>query len=163
MKRKYNPTQAMEGIRRLRAALPGAELTTDFIVGFPGESDEDFADTMAFAKEAEFLQMHVFAYSPRAGTPAATMPDQLDKATKKARSAALIALGEELREKRLLRALRTPVCEVLFETYENGIALGHTKEFFEVEVPSPTPLHAQVCTVCLQEVKNGRLRGTLLR
>ncbi len=163
MKRKYNPTQAMDGIRRLRAALPGVELTTDFIVGFPGESDEDFADTMAFAREAEFLQMHVFAYSPRAGTPAAAMPGQIDKATKKARSAALIALGEELREKRLLRALDTPVREVLFETWENGVAIGHTKEFFEVEVPAKEPLHAKICAVLLKDMKNGRLRGTLLR
>jgi threonylcarbamoyladenosine tRNA methylthiotransferase MtaB len=153
----------MEGIARLRAALPNAELTTDFIVGFPGETDEDFASTMAFAKEAEFLQMHVFAYSPRAGTPAASMPHQIDKATKKARSAALIALGEALRDQRLSRALRTPVTEVLFESFENGIAIGHTKEFFEVEVPSPVPLSAQLCTVCLQDLSNGRLRGTLLR
>ncbi|MBO7342176.1 MAG: tRNA (N(6)-L-threonylcarbamoyladenosine(37)-C(2))-methylthiotransferase MtaB, partial [Clostridia bacterium] len=69
MRRRYNPDQAMAGIKRLRAAMPNVELTTDFIVGFPGESEEDFADTMRFAAEAEFLQMHVFAYSKREGTP----------------------------------------------------------------------------------------------
>ena len=89
MKRKYNRDQALGGIERLRAAFPDAELTTDFIVGFPGETDEDFARTLAFAREADFLMMHVFAYSPRAGTVAASLPDQIPQSVKKSRSAAL--------------------------------------------------------------------------
>ena len=160
MKRRYNPVQAMEGIRRLRAAIPDVELTTDFIVGFPGESEEDFAATMAFAREAEFLQMHVFTYSKRPGTLAATMKEQLPKAVKKARSAALIALGNELRDKRLARALLTPLREVLFETFENGVAVGHTKEFFEVAMESDRPLHGEVCRVILCEVRDHRLLAT---
>ncbi|MBE6630070.1 MAG: tRNA (N(6)-L-threonylcarbamoyladenosine(37)-C(2))-methylthiotransferase MtaB [Ruminococcaceae bacterium] len=160
MRRKYNPTQAMEGIRRLRAALPDVELTTDFIVGFPGETEEDFADTVNFAKEAEFLQMHVFAYSQREGTPAATMAGQIRKEVKKARSAALIKLGAELTQKRLTRALEKPIRTVLFETFEDGYAIGHTNEFFEVAVKSDTPLHAQIHTVRLQAVQGGRLIAT---
>ncbi len=161
MKRKYNPVQALEGIERLRAAIPDVELTTDFIVGFPGESDEDFADTMELARRARFLQMHVFTYSRRTGTPAATMPCQIAKAVKKERSAALMALGRELRHERLSLALARPSRRVLFETYENGIATGRTKEFFEVAVPSPHPLHSELHTVMLTGIEGDRLIGVL--
>jgi threonylcarbamoyladenosine tRNA methylthiotransferase MtaB len=163
MKRKYNPKMALDGIARLRAAIPNVELTTDFIVGFPGESDVDFADTMALAREAEFLQMHVFAYSRRAGTPAAAMPSQIPKAVKKERSAALIALGTQLTQKRLERALLRPVHEVLFETCEDGMAIGHTKEFFEVCVPTARPLHGELLPVRVESIQQSRLCGQLER
>ena len=162
MRRKYNPDQAMAGIRRLRAAIPDVELTTDFIVGFPGESEEDFTDTMHFAREAAFLQMHVFAYSGRAGTVAVTLPGQIDKAVKKERSARLIALGKELTAQRLTRALAQPLRTVLFESFENGFAIGHTKEFFEVAVPSDHPLQGELRDVQLHCVKEGRLIGALV-
>ena len=162
IKRKYNAEQAMEGIRRLRAAFPTLELTTDFIVGFPGETDEDFEKTMAFAKEADFLAMHVFAYSRRAGTVAASLPDQVPSAVKKARSAALIALGAELRRGRMERALQTPTRRVLFETYENGMAVGHTDSFLEVTAPSPVPLHSELRQVTLEKVEGDRLLARIL-
>ena len=161
MKRKYNREQALSGIHRLRDAFPELELTTDFIVGFPGESDADFADTVSFAREAEFLSMHVFAYSKRAGTVAATMPGQIPDAVKKERSAALIALGAELRRGRLARAMQTPLREVLFETYENGLAIGHTASFLEVAAPSPVSLHSKLCNVTLTEATNERLLAVI--
>ena len=161
MRRRYNPEQAMAGIKRLRAAMPDVELTTDFIVGFPGETEEDFEQTMRFAEEAEFLQMHVFAYSKREGTPAATMPGQIAGPVKKDRSARLIALGEQLTQKRLARALETPSRPVLFETFADGIAVGHTCEFFEVAVPSPVPLDGEIRTVRTTHAQNGRLVGEL--
>lgn len=162
MKRKYNRDMALAGIERLRAAFPDLELTTDFIVGFPGESDADFEETMSFARAADFLQMHVFAYSKRRGTLAAEMKEQIPTAVKKARSAALIALGAELRRGRLERALRSPIREVLFETYENGLAIGHTDSFLEVAVPSPKALHSELCTVRLTDVAGARLLGELI-
>ena len=161
MKRKYNADQAMAAIERLRRYIPNAELTTDFIVGFPDESDEDFADTMEFARKAEFLSMHVFAYSRRKGTPAAAMPHQVPNGVKKARSAALSALGRELTAKRLALALEAPTCEVLFETYENGLAVGHTASFLEVAVPAPAPIRSEIRTVTLQKVEGGRIIGAL--
>ncbi len=161
MRRRYNPEQAMAGIKRLRAAMPDAELTTDFIVGFPGESEEDFADTMHFAAEAEFLQMHVFAYSRREGTPAATMAGQIEKSVKKERSARLIALGEQLTAARLTRALKTPLRPVLFETFADGFAVGHTREFFEVAVRSDVPLDGEIRTVRATHAEGGRLLGVL--
>lgn len=103
------------------------------------------------------MQMHVFAYSPRSGTPAATMAGQIDAATKKARSSALIALGEELRTQRLTKALEKKERIVLFETFENGLAIGHTDNFLEVAVKADTPLHGALLPVLLLRVKNGRL------
>ncbi|MBR6728007.1 MAG: tRNA (N(6)-L-threonylcarbamoyladenosine(37)-C(2))-methylthiotransferase MtaB [Clostridia bacterium] len=162
MKRKYNRDMALAGIERLRAAFPDAELTTDFIVGFPGESDADFAETLSFARAADFLQMHVFAYSRRKGTLAAEIKNQIPTAVKKERSAALIALGAELRRGRLERALATPLREVLFETFENGLAIGHTDSFLEVAVPSARALHSELCAVRLTGVEGARLTGELL-
>ena len=161
MKRKYNPEQALAGIARLRKALPDVELTTDFIVGFPSETDADFADTMALAREAQFLQMHVFAYSRRLGTPAAAMPNQIAKQVKKERSLALTALGTELRHVRLTRALEQPLRPVLLETFENSISIGHTKEFFEVAVQTPSSRNGELVNVRLVNVENGRLYGVL--
>ena len=157
MKRKYNREQARRGIERLRAALPDVELTADFIVGFPGESEADFEDTLSFVRNAEFLQIHVFAYSPRRGTPAACMSGQLDGATKKRRSAALIAAGEETRRARLTRALQDPHQTVLLESSENGMAIGHTAHFFEVAVKSNDPIHNKFARVRLLAVQDGRL------
>ena len=157
MRRKYNADQAMLAIKRLRAAIPRAELTTDFIVGFPGERDEDFEQTMQLAREAEFLSMHVFAYSRREGTPAASLPDQIAPSIKKERSAKLSALGDQLHRKRLERALLSPECEVLFETYENGLAIGHTDSFLEVALPSPRPLHSELKRVQMCEIQGARI------
>ena len=157
MKRKYNRQMALDGIARLREAIEDVELTADFIVGFPGESEESFLETVDFAKQAEFLQMHVFAYSPRQGTPAAEMTGQIDSATKRARSAALIATGEKLREKRLQNALKKPHRTVLFETFESGLAIGHTDNFLEVAMKSDAALHGVMLPVRLTSVKDGRL------
>ena len=163
MRRKYNRNMALDGIKRLREAMPCVELTADFIVGFPGEDAEDFADTVAFAEEAAFLQMHVFAYSRREGTPAAAMASQIDTQTKKERSAALIAKGQALRRSRQEHALLTPARTVLFESFENGIAVGHTDNFLEVGVCSPVPLHGQMLRVQLTGIENDRLFAALER
>ena len=153
MKRKYNRTQALAAIERLRAAIPNVQFTTDMIVGFPGETEEDFADTLDFARQARFLMIHVFPYSKRAGTPAADMSDQIPSAIKKQRVAILSALAADIRKELLQDAIaaKKPQ-EVLFETYENGIATGHTPSFIEVRVPSPCPLHAQTHAVRLEGI-----------
>lgn len=161
MKRKYNREQALDGIARLRAAIPTVQLTADFIVGFPGERETDFADTCSFATKARFLQLHVFAYSRRKGTPAANMPGQIPGAVKKARSAALIALGAELRTAQLQAALAEPWREVLFEGFAGGLAMGHTADFLEVAVPSDRALHSELHPVRLLSVSGGRILGEL--
>jgi threonylcarbamoyladenosine tRNA methylthiotransferase MtaB len=149
MNRRYTAEEAVAAMERLRRTVPDAEFTADFIVGFPGESDAQFAETLAFVKKANFLQIHVFSYSRRKGTAAAAMAGQIPQAVKKARSAALIAQGRDCRRQRLQSAFANPHRSVLFETYENGLATGHTDNFLEVAVPTDHPLHGELHRVRL--------------
>ena len=98
MKRRYNIQMAKDALARLRRAIDGVEFTTDLMVGFPGESEEEFEETLAFVKEARFLDIHVFAYSRRPGTPAECYDGQIDEQTKHERSRRLITLKNEIRD-----------------------------------------------------------------
>ena len=148
MKRKYNADQALANMERLRKAMPSVRYTTDIIVGFPGESEEDFNETLEFAKKAQFLMIHVFPFSARKGTPAEKMGDQVPQEAKKRRSAELIALEKGIRAEEFDRILaQNDTHKVLFESYENGKAYGHTPDFLEICVESKHPLHSQVLEV----------------
>ncbi len=164
MKRKYNVAQAERAMERLRTRLPSVKFTTDIIAGFPGETEEEFAETLAFARRAQFLHIHAFPYSKRTGTPAATMKDQVDEAVKRARVHALNAVSEETCNVLLREALgtQTPVT-VLFETYhpQTGLYHGHTPDFMEVVVPSQEDLRGREAEVIPTEVKDGRLWARL--
>ena len=138
MKRKYNTRIAREGMERLRRAMPNVQFTTDMIVGFPGETEEDFANTLDFIRKAKFLMIHVFPYSRRKGTPAATMEGQIPEEIKKQRVATLSAAQAEIR-KQILDGMIGETAEVLLETFANGTAKGHTPHFVEVSVPYDAP------------------------
>ena len=135
MRRKYNADQAMASIERLREAIPNVKFTTDVIVGFPGESEEDFEASCDFARRAKFLMIHVFPYSKRKGTIAATMKDQIPEQIKKERVHKLSAISREIRSEILDEKIAEgkPV-SVLFETYADGYVKGHTSDFIEVKV-----------------------------
>lgn len=150
MKRKYNAEQAMNAIKLLRQFIPSVQFTTDVIVGFPDESEEDFQETVRFVKEARFLMVHIFPYSKRKGTPAAEMKEQIPEEIKRRRLHELEQIVAQIRREILEEVIQTSPCkEVLFETYENGIAYGHTADFLEVAIPSPIPLHARSLQVRL--------------
>ena len=150
MKRKYNADMAMRGIELLRQNIENVKFTTDVIVGFPGETDEDFAETLEFSKKARFLMMHIFQYSKRKGTPAATMPSQIHGDIKKKRSELLSLEAKRIRADILRDKVENDsLCEVLFETYADGIAKGHTADFIEVEARSDIPLHSEIRKVKL--------------
>ena len=150
MKRKYNADQALANMERLRIAMPDVRYTTDMIVGFPNESEEDFNETLEYAKRANFLMIHVFPYSSRRGTPAAKMSGQIPQDIKKRRSAELISLEKSIRAAEFNRILEADkIHTVLFESYEKGFAYGHTPDFLEVCVKTDTPLHSQVKKVKL--------------
>jgi len=150
MRRKYNADMAMRGIELLRANIKNVKFTTDVIVGFPGETDEDFNETVEFAKKAKFLMMHIFPYSKRKGTPASVMPQQIPTSTKKQRAEALAIEAKKIRAELLEAKLKeSRVCEVLFETYIGGVAKGHTDDFIEVEVKSSKALHSEIHSVRL--------------
>ncbi len=146
MRRKYNTRMMREGIRRLQEAIPGVQLTADMIAGFPQETEEEFEETLRFAGEVGFLNIHIFPYSERQGTPAAAMPGQVPAAVRHARAARLTALQAGVR-RGILDRMTGSTAEVLFETWRDGVATGHTGSFVEVACPSPVPLHARLLPV----------------
>ena len=163
MRRKYNAETALRNIEAARAALPDVQFTTDFIVGFPGETDADFAETMEFARRVGFLATHVFKYSKRAGTPAAKMPGQIPEDVKHARSQALIALSEESTARRLAGILeKNPTDAVLFEQKIGGLWSGHTAAFAEVRVASDEDLRGKLRKVRFHSVRDGYIRADLI-
>ena len=128
MNRRYTTEQFKEITKLLRNTFEDAILTTDIIVGFPGESEEEFEKTYEFLKEIKFYKMHVFKYSPRKGTKAAVMPNQIDGNKKEERSRRLIELSNQ-NEKAYNEQYVGNEVEVLFEEEKNGIWQGHTKNY----------------------------------
>ena len=160
MKRKYNRKMALEGMERLRAAMPGVQFTTDIIVGFPGETEEDFALTVDFAKKAKFLMIHVFPYSERRGTVAATLPGRVPEEIRHARVRELSTVQTDI-QKEILDSYTNTAVSVLFETFADGIAIGHTDTFVEVSCPVPHPLQSQLHTVYISGNDGKKCTGTL--
>ena len=150
MKRKYNADQALACIERLKADMPDLKLTTDVIVGFPGESEEDFLESCEFARKARFLMIHVFPYSKRKGTVAAEMKDQIPESVKKERVAKLSEISREIRAEILdEKVAEGKSIDVLFETSREGYAHGHTADFIEVKVKTSKRLQGLVRSVKL--------------
>lgn len=135
MKRGYNTTQFMAAVDRIRAAWPTAAFTTDVIVGFPGETEEEFEETLAFSKAVGFARMHVFPFSPRETTPAAEMPDQIPEHVKAERVRRLIALGDELAKNYHESFLGKTVPVLVEEKHKDGGMVGYTPEYIHVRVP----------------------------
>ena len=161
MKRKYNTDMAMSGMSLLRDAMPDVQFTTDIIVGFPGETDDDFEKTFDFAKKARFLSAHIFAYSKRKGTPAAQMKEQIPENIKRERSAKLISLCKSITEE-ILSEQAGKIFPVLFETDKNGISSGHTPSFIQVNVRSAAPMHSTAKNVIITGAKDGICEGELI-
>ncbi len=160
MKRKYNRGMALDAMERLRLAMPDVQFTTDMIVGFPQETDEEFEETLDFVRQARFLMIHAFPYSKRAGTPAAEMDGQVSPAVKQERMRRLTALQNEIQTEILSGFVGREV-SVLFETYEKGLAFGHTPSFVEVSCPADHAMPAETHTVRITGVCNGRCTGEL--
>ncbi len=162
MKRRYTTEEYKTIVDRLRAAIPNVSITTDVIVGFPGETDEEFDKTYEFLKDIELTHMHVFKYSPRKGTPAATMENQVDPSTKHDRSEKLLKLNEENFNKFGQKMLDKEF-NVLFEQkvgdnkYE-----GLTENYVKVIVESDKDISEQILKVRIKEVKNEFLEGILV-
>lgn len=128
MNRRYTTEQFKDIVALLRNKFEDVILTTDIIVGFPGESEEEFEKTYTFLKEIKFYKMHVFKYSPRKGTKAAVMPNQIDGNKKEERSRKLIELSNQ-NEKAYNQNYIGKEVEILFEEEKNGIWQGHTKNY----------------------------------
>ena len=162
MKRRYTTEEYKTIVDRLRAAIPNVSITTDVIVGFPGETNEEFDKTYEFLKDIELTHMHIFKYSPRKGTPAATMENQLDPSTKHERSEKLLQLNEE-NFKKFGQKMLDKEFNVLFEQKVGDNKFeGLTENYVKVIVESDKDLSEQILKVKITDVKNEFLEGILV-
>ena len=132
MNRRYTTKQFIKIVNRLRNAYSDVNLTTDIIVGFPGETDKEFEETYEFLQKIKFYKMHIFKYSQRKGTKAAEMPEQISPEIKEERSKKLIQLSDN-NEKDYNQKYIGKQVQVLWEEEKNGVYKGHTKNYVLVE------------------------------
>ena len=159
MKRKYDTARYYESVALLKKYFPDCAVTTDMIVAFPGETEEEFAQSLAFIRKCGFADMHIFPYSRRPGTPADKMPGQHDNATKEARSKAAIAVAEEMNQAFRQAQLNTRQ-QVLFEEEEQGYFVGHTPNYMKVYARGEN-LHNEVRTVRITDLHKDGLLGEI--
>lgn len=160
MRRRYTTAEFLNGVGLLREAFPGAAVTTDIMVGFPGETEEEFAESLEFAKKAEFAKMHIFPYSIREGTRAASMEGQLPMSVKKERVCALEKIDRKNVEEFSKAQLNT-LHSVLFEQEKDSFYTGHTTNYLPVFVRSSENISKEIHSVLITEYKNGKLYGEL--
>ena len=129
MRRRYDTAQFEAAVRKIRAAYENAAITSDVMVGFPGETEAEFRETLAFCQRIGFAKTHVFPFSPREGTPAAAMPGQIPEAVRRERARCLIRVGEELAEAYRLRQLGGSREVLLEEQRPDGTWEGYTPEY----------------------------------
>ena len=158
MNRRYTTEQFREAVQILRKAYANVALTTDIIVGFPGETETEFQTTYNFLKEINFYQMHIFKYSQRKGTKAAAMPNQIDGKVKEERSAKLIELSNA-NEKAYNKKYIGKEVEVLFEEREGKYIKGHTTNYMVVKIPYK-PLENQLANVKITDEEGNELIGS---
>ena len=164
MKRRYSRKMALENIEHIRGNIKNAAFTTDIMVGFPGETEEDFLDTVSFVREARFLDAHVFAYSKRKNTPAESFPDQVPEDIKRKRSEDLIRVVKEVRNDVLSDiVLSGEALAVIFEEKRDGrLWYGHASTFAEVVAESEDNLHGVEKSVIPLRLENGLIYGKIL-
>ena len=163
MKRRYNRTMALKNIAHIREKMPQVMLTADLMVGFPGESEEDFLDTLAFVREARLLDAHVFAYSKREGTPAASYGNQVPEQIKKDRSARLMEEVRRVRDENLQSVidLRRPL-SVILETRKGSVYHGHSDSYIEVSAESKKDKRGELVLIQPTRHENGIIYGEII-
>ena len=159
MKRKYDTARYYESVRLLNTFFPDCAITTDMIVAFPGETEEEFQQSLAFIRRCAFADMHIFPYSRRPGTPADKMPGQHGNATKESRSRSAIAVAEEMSRAYRENLIGTTL-EVLFEEMDGTFCTGHAPNYVKVYAQSEN-LHNEIRTVTVTEVYKDGVIGTL--
>lgn len=162
MHRPYNTKRFTELVEQIRAQVPDVAITTDVIVGFPGETEADFQTTLEFAKQCGFAKMHIFPYSKRKGTPAAEMPEQVDEAVKSERAARLARVDDELHQK-TLASMVGKVEEVLFEQPVDATHMeGLCGPYLRVVVPGTKEMANEIAKVKITGIKEDFLIGELI-
>lgn len=162
MNRKYTAAEYAKAVERIRQKMPDAAFTTDVIVGFPGETDEDFEESYRFVDSLFLADAHIFKYSPRKGTPAATMPDQVTPEKKEERSYRLLALTK-YNSQCFAAAYIGKTEEVLFEqAIEPGVYEGKTKNYLTVHVEHDENISGKLFPVTFTICNDGVLYGKLI-
>lgn len=155
MNRKYDTARYYESVQLLRIYFDRPGITTDLIVGFPGETEEEFTESLSFVEKCAFTAMHIFPYSRRSGTPAAAMPDQISNAGKEDRAHRAGAVAKQL-EEAYLDSWVGQTLPVLFEEEKEGMWRGHAPNYVEVYAPGEA-LHNVEKTVKIIERRGTRL------
>ena len=161
MKRKYTTEEYMESLERLRNAFPGCAITTDMIVGFPGETEEEFEKSLSFIRQCRFADMHIFPYSRRPGTPAAEMPGQLPNAVKEERSHRAIAVAQDMNET-YRRGLIGTAQAVLVEGMEGEHSVGHAMNYVKIYIPGAYPRN-EIQTVAVKSLYGDGVTGEVIQ
>ena len=159
MNRKYTTAEYLEKINKIRSYLPNIAFTTDVIVGFPGETDEEFEETYNFIKQVNYSELHVFPYSPRKNTPAAKMKDQVHDQIKHERANRLLQLSKELNHEFALKQIGKTL-KVLFEKRDGEYLIGHAGDYLKVKVKTADNLIGEIVTIKIDkydEILEGRV------
>jgi threonylcarbamoyladenosine tRNA methylthiotransferase MtaB len=150
MKRRYRTAEYRQAVAALREALPDAAITTDIIVGFPGETDEEFEESARFCREMEFARIHVFPYSPRPGTRAAGLPGQVTDRVKKRRRQQMLSLAKEGAD-RFRRRFSGRTMDILWEQRDDdGVWSGVTGNYIRVHTVSEQDLTNKLLPLMLK-------------
>ena len=162
MHRPYDTARFTQLLQQIRAQVPDVAVTTDVIVGFPGETEEDFQTTLQFAEKCGFAKMHIFPYSKRKGTPAEKMPNQVDEAVKGERAARLAAVDEKLHQA-MLKQMVGKTEEVLFEQPVDAANMeGLCGPYLRVVVPGTSELANTIAQVKITGIVDDWLTGEIV-
>lgn len=153
MNRKYTTEEYRNTVNMIRKYMPNAGITTDIIVGFPGETEEEFQETYDFVNEIGFSRIHVFKYSPRKGTPASEFDNQIHGSVKHSRSERLIELGNQLAN-RFMEKFIGKRMEVLFEENKGGYFEGYTTNYIRVKAESNKDIQGEILPVRIKTREN---------
>lgn len=161
MNRHYDTEFYFDLISRIRKKFPDAAFTTDVMVGFVGETEEEFQKSLEFVKRCKFSKCHVFAYSKREGTAAAKLSGHIENSVKQRRSAEMIAVAN-VSQQEFLQSQIGSTCEVIFETLKDGYIEGYTKNYLRVRVETDKPLTGENHHVKLLKVEQDYILGEIL-
>ena len=154
MNRRYTAAEYKRTVDTLRDRIKDVMLTTDVIVGFPGETNEDFSETLRFLKEIKLMHMHVFKYSPRKGTPAASMKDQVDPQAKQFRSDALLNLSKKNFKENTEKYIGRPLNVLFEEVDKEGYYEGLSDNYIRIKVKSDKDIRGQILETKIVDIRD---------
>lgn len=161
MRRPYDTEQFREMMRRIRGKVPNIAITTDLMVGFPGETDEDFKESLVFCNDIAFSAMHIFKYSMRSGTPAAAMPDQIDPQIKERRAKQMADVAQKNKLDYERRFVRQTLRILVEEQTKDGLWTGHSSNYLLVTFPGENIRSGDFVDVKITSAERNRLLGEI--